>query len=890
MRRIDAIKNFLADHTHKDLANLYDECMECQVNVGRDNGERVEGDFKGKQWHGWTDGIQTWKSFRIPYKANSEPEYNKDTKINFDLSVHAEGIGMTGWDWENRVSKWVAFDFDSIVGHAVGLTDQEMQDIINRATEVDWVTIRKSTSGKGIHLYVYLDDVDTENHTEHAALARAILGQLSALTGFDFQSKVDCCGGNMWVWHRKMMGTDGLTLIKKGGILYDIPPNWRDHLNVVKGSRRKNLPQFIKDKSTLSDEEQMFLELTGQRCTIKLDEGHKKLIEYLKDKSAMWWWDNDHHMLVTHTYWLKKAHEDLVMEGIFKTISKGNDLDTQNCFCFPMKRGSWAVRRFTQGVQEEDSWDQDESGWTRCFLNRQPDLNIASRTYSGIEDEKGNFNFAQAELALHAAKALGTHIQLPNWISQRPTILKRHKDGRLIVEIDRDPIDKADEMSNWLPTKNGKWKRIFNSKVQDISEPENSQYDDFVRHLVTESGDDYGWGIRTDENWRTEPLQHIKLSLKSMGFAAKDADNILGNAILKCWTIVNRPFQPEYPGNRQWNRNAAQIRFTPSMNENLSYPTWLKVLNHCGAGLTTSILEDKWCQDNGIVNGADYLKCWIASLLQEPLEPLPYLFFYGPQNSGKSSLHEALSVLLTRGYIRADHAIENPSGFNGELENAIICVIEEINLSKSRVAYNRIKDWVTGKHINIRKMYHAPYHVPNSTHWIQCANDSSYCPVFPGDTRITMCYVDDLEEEIPKRKLFADLEKEAPDFVSALLHLELPRSVSRLNVPVIITGDKQMIQESNETHIQTFLRERTFPVSGEMVLVKELYSEFLEWLDPCEIHNWSKIKFGKEMPTNIIKGRRTEDGQWCYGNISLENKEPEKPKLKLSKGLLRYQE
>ncbi len=884
LKRIDAIKNYLIDHTHNDLSNLYNGSMECQVNVARGKGERVEGDFKGKQWHGWSDGIQTWKSFRIPFNANSNPTYDKDTQLNFDLAEHVEGIGMTGWDWEHKVSKWVAFDFDSIVGHNVGLTNQELEQVIEKAKLVEWVTIRKSTSGKGLHLYIYLDSIPTENHTEHAALARAILGQLSALTGFDFNSKVDCCGGNMWVWHRKMQGTDGLSIIKEGTTLYDVPVNWRDHLSVIKGARKKNLPQFIKDSD---EQEDLFLELTGQRNTIKLDSKHQQLITYLKEQEALWWWDNDHHMLVTHTWWLQKAFDDLGLDGIFKTVSKGTDLDTQNCFCFPLKNGSWAVRRFTQGVQEADSWDQDENGWTRCYFNKKPDLMIAARTYSGIEDEKGNFNFAQAEMAMRAASSVGTNVNLPVWASQRATILKRHNDGRLIIEIDREPTDKSEDMQGWLPTKQGKWKRIFSSKVQDISEPEVSQYDDFLRHLVTESGDDYGWGIKTEECWRTEPIQHIKLSLKSMGMAAKDADNILGNAILKCWTIVNRPFQPEYPGNRQWNRNAAQLRFKPSENEILKYPTWLTLLNHCGSGLTPAVLNDKWCQSNSIITGADYLKCWVASLFQEPLEPLPYLFFYGPQNSGKSSLHEALSLLLTKGYIRADHAIESPSGFNGELENAIVCVIEEINLSKSRTAYNRIKDWVTSKHLNIRKMYHSPYHVPNSTHWIQCANSSSYCPVFPGDTRITMCYVDEITAEIPKKELFARLENEAPDFITDLLHLEIPRSGGRLNIPVIITGEKEMVQASNETVIETFLREKTYNVPGEMVLFKDMYTAFLDWLEPTEHFNWNKIKFGKEMPTTVIKGRRMQDGQWCFGNISLEQIESTKPKLELLKGLLR---
>ena len=57
--RAEAVKAFLCFKTHFDLASLYNQNMECQVNVAQDNGERIEGEFKGKQWHGWqnTDKI-----------------------------------------------------------------------------------------------------------------------------------------------------------------------------------------------------------------------------------------------------------------------------------------------------------------------------------------------------------------------------------------------------------------------------------------------------------------------------------------------------------------------------------------------------------------------------------------------------------------------------------------------------------------------------------------------------------------------------------------------------------------------------------------------------------------------------------------------------------------
>src|SRR6185436_3706655 len=153
--RTQAIKNFLrntATEFNRDLAALYDEYLECQVNVAQDNGERVEGNYQGKGWHGWTDGVQTWKSFRIPYEAKSNPHYD-DPKMTFALEDHVEGIGLTGWNWKERKSIWVAYDFDSITGHKQGLTSEQLQEVLEKAKAISWVEIRRSTSGKGFHIY-----------------------------------------------------------------------------------------------------------------------------------------------------------------------------------------------------------------------------------------------------------------------------------------------------------------------------------------------------------------------------------------------------------------------------------------------------------------------------------------------------------------------------------------------------------------------------------------------------------------------------------------------------------------------------------------------------------------------------------------------------------------
>lgn len=864
--KTQAIKAFLTSHTQNDLAGLYNQNMECQVIVAQDNGERIEGEFHGVRWAGYTDGMTTWKPFRIPRKADSIPEYT-DTDMKFDLSIHAEAIGMTGWDWVNKVSRWVAFDFDSIRDHGVGLSDEELKNVQQSISDIPWVTVRHSTGGQGLHLYVMLNPVPTNNHTEHAALARAILAHMSALTGVAFQSKVDTCGGNMWVWHRKMRGTRGLTMIKQGDVLQSPPVNWQAHINVVNRKTKK-----VKHATQSVDTEQSLESLICQSHHVPLDEEHKGLIKYLEDNNLFFWWDADNYMLVTHVVHLKTAHVALNMKGIFETVSPATNLNEQNCFCFPMTRGAWSVRRFSPGTIEHPSWQQDSKGWTRCYFNRPADLRTAALANQGIEDPNGGFVFRSATEGKEAAMAVGAVIDTPPGMDGRGIIIRPHKDGnRIVVEVPREDHDQPDLLRGWL-AKGRKWIRVLNANLSTYnSEAEIIDFDDTVRHLVTIGDEDSGWVIKASNKWHDEPLTHVKAGLESTGLSTKEIKQIIGGSIFKPWRLVLVPFQPEYPGDRKWNRGAPQFCFVPSTSDDLSYPTWTSVLEHVGATLTPALSANQWALANGINTGADYLKCWIASVLQYPDQHLPYLFIYGmQQNTGKSMFHEAISLLFRPGYVRADHALINQTGFNAELEGAIVCVTEEIDLKKNEVAYARIKDWVNGHTIPIHKKTATPYQVPNTTHWIQCSNPREACPVFPGDTRITMVHVPNPHPNpVPKHILFEKLSKEAPDFLAELLRLEIPPPCDRLRIPVLETSDKVAAVEMNQNALEQFLADKCYYAPGKVVLLAEFYDKFIESLDPQERLNWgSKQSVSRKMPDKYAKGRITGSADWYWGNLS----------------------
>ena len=870
--QFETISKMLRALTHEDLASLYSENMECQVNVAADGGDLITGDYNGSKWRGWTDGLTTWKSFRIPYNANTEPNY-VPSEMKWDLALHAEGIGLTGWDWKNKVSKWVAFDFDAITGHSdkhsKKLSPEEIDRIQKIAESIPWVTIRRSTSGRGLHIYVFLSDIPTENHNEHAALARAILGKMSAISSFDFNSKVDNCGMVMWVWHRKMRGTNGLELLKQGVPLLDIPANWKDHYDVII-SKNKHIAPGLQGNE-IND-------IANQRHRFPLDEGHKKLIDYLDnpENNCFWWWDQDKHMLVTHTIHLKAAHTALGFRGTFDTISTHSS--EQNCFLFPLRNGSWVVKRYTPGVQEHVSWEQDGHGWTTCYLNQEPTFRQACRTFGGLEDPKGGFIFRDAESAIGAAGSLGVTIDTGTRQRGRDTKLKEHRDGRLICEIKHEQGDDGGEMRGWLLQKE-KWIRIYQPKIPltPNDDSQNQTYDDLVRHIVSLSGEDCGWTLQSDGVWRSEPLTHVKYVLASMGMRQDDITSVIGTSVSRCWTLVNKPFESEYPGNREWNRESAQLKFLPSKDVDcLKYPTWRKILNHIGQGLNDAVRFNGWCKANNITTGEDYLTLWIASLFQDPTQPLPYLFLCGDQNTGKSILHEALSLLLTKGYRRADAALINSSGFNAELEGSILCVVEETNLGEVKQAQNRIKDWVTSRELLIHAKGRTPYHIPNTTHWIQCGNQHFECPIFQGDTRITMIYVQHLDpvEMIPKKRIIPLLESEAPDFLAAILGIEIPESNDRLNVPVIETQDKGTIIALNQTSLDAFIAEKCRYEQGAILKFSDFYNSFTKSCDAEEATRWTKKRVASSIPPPYLKGRSRTDNQVMIANIAWKTARP----------------
>lgn len=837
------------------IANI--RTLELQLLVSPEGGSLVEG-----QRNTWTDGEETWQNIRIPKNPGNEA-YFKEYELSFLLERHWLALGTTGWDWINKRSLGLGFDFDSAKGHASGLEPAQLDEINQRACHLDYVEAHKSKSGHGVHLWIFFKDSPVvANHNEHAAIARALLGKMSADAEFDFQSRLDTCGSVLWTAHRDT-APSGFESIKRAERLLtseDIPSNWRDHLDVVTHKISKVRVLGINDDGTEVADDSLS-SMVAAKTKTTLDAQHKAIIEALELVTTAYWIP-DHHLLQTHTAALKQIHEQLGLRGFFDTLSSGTDLSKPNCFCIPEPDGVFKVYRFGKGTPEHQLWQQD-GGWTQCYYNRPPRLVDAAVAFGGIENT-GAYYFTDTKQAEDVVKALGAKLLLPdgNKYEGRPTILRRNKDGRLIVELEQWEGDT--NFKDWL-SKKKKWVKIFNINV-DINEQEDyTRFDAVIRSVKTVANIDAGWRINDKLCWVRHPSENVKHALKAID-QDTDISIAMGYAVLRQWTLVNIPFAEEYPGGRQWNLGAPQLKFKPT-DEEPYHPYWDRILTHCGSELNSHVSKLKWCKEWGIFSGKDYLTAWIACLIRYPFEPLPYLFLYGDQNQGKSILHEAITLLMTRGVEKADRALTNQNDFNGELANAVLAVVDEVNVTKAGSAvYEKIKDWTTSRYISIHSKGVQVYQQRNCLHFIQTANYRDHCPVFPGDTRIVVMYVPPLIEEIPKFKLLELLIAEAPHFMATLMHLPLPDSMTRLRLPVIETASKAQEAATNRTALDIFL-DTYYQVPGEKIEFGDFFLKFSTTLTSSEMAAWPRRRVQMAV-SNLFSVGSDEEGVLWIGNLS----------------------
>jgi len=834
------------------------------------------------------EGGEVFGPVRWPYNSRTEPNYS-DPPVKFSIPKRIQAIGTSWWDWRNKRSIGVGFDFDSLLDHNedVGISPEEIEKLDN--IDVPWLEVIRSTRGNGRHVYVWFKEPYpiANNHVEHSAVARSLIPLIAEHTGLNIDTNVDCKGLIMWIWHVNMTKENrGYELVKPATqhLTADhIPPNWRDHIEVTSGGRSKVRVKGwdANGEETKGDE---LDEMTQAVAEIPLDETHLKILEELEGTGHTALWVHDHHLWQGHAAGLKYVYDMMEekgtpLRGLFNTNSGDTDPGKPNVFMRPKPNGAFDVYRFGEGTTEDPLWDS-HGKWTHIAYNSPATLKqicLSSNGYEGT-DEKQGYLFDEVEdlqAALKLLKAENTN--LPDNIEGR-TLSLHTKGKQTVLTIEKKRKDEKKDFPRYVKTAKG-WEILLTDAIETPDEDiENemmwSELDDQFRALQVKAGRSYkfdSWALKNDESdWVEHPRENIKSYLSQ---TCPKVDPILGSAIFKAWTLVKHPFQPEYPGGRLWNRDGAQFRYEPielNEGEHPVHPTWNRVMEHCGRDLNEYIDDLPWCQDWNIRTGGDYLTAWIACMFQNPYGKLPYLFMYGPQNCGKSSFHEALEFLLTRGVAKADRALTSVGGFNSELEEAILAVIDEVDVARAgSAAYNKIKEWVTGTSISIHPKGGVVRDVLSTLHFVQVSNERSSLPVFPGDTRITAMSVSGLEEEIPRERLYVLLKEEGPHFMRTLMDYNVPEATGRLMLPIIETRGKLEAADNNIDSLTAFIEENCYEIPGVAIRLTEFQTRFFATLEPHVVEEWQKGRtLQSKLSEHYLLGRCPNLNQTIIGNFT----------------------
>ena len=713
---------------------------------------------------------------RLLIGYSSEPMH-QDGPIPYDPNL-IKLIGPTGWNSVDHQTEFIGLDFDQHDGgRSVDLTAEQIAQVDQWAAAIPYVAASTSKSGLGRRWIVRLaEPIPSATPDDHRRVADAIMAKLSADLGFDLRPYVCTYGGPMFLWARRPK-PGGLQLIKAAVEPLKLPDDWQ---TLAKPKLRNGM--------TDAQKRELDTELASNN--VQLDAAHRSIIATLE--SAGYHTEvieqGGKTIIRLHTAGLAIDHARNKRKGPFATNSAGNNPSEPNAYAFLLPHGGLAVYRYGN-APEADCWKTSAAGTRYIHYNVPLTFDATCDMCGGVFSAPGEYAFKCEieELMRH----LGIDFTMPNELKGKNTTVKK-KGEQLTVSVPGTP----DERDRW--TLDG-WKydrRKWTHYVRDYEESPAAvsmpKSDDHIRFTVSNKKGE-GWHFKDAKGeYVGVGLDAIKTWLRGQGFGKEQVEATCAYHQSYNWELVNIPFAGETPGNRVWNRDGAQFAFEP---EKGPCDYWYKVLAHCGRGLDDAVFNDPWCRRQNIMTGGDYLLWYVAKMFQDPRQRLPYLFIFGPQNVGKSTLPRACRMLMRdrRGAPDLSRVLRKDD-FNHKMFGAVLCELTEVDLSTNPQIRNTVKALIESDLLDIRGMYdrNSGDH-DNYTHWIHTSNYLHYCPILEGDTRIVVIQAVPFDgEEIPTAEMVSLLRAEAPAFLHRILNMRLPkRGDGRLYLPVLNTPAKE---------------------------------------------------------------------------------------------------
>ena len=852
-------------HNNQWLLDRYHTALETQIYVTPGTDEEAH----ETKSNCWSNGVHCWKQIRWPHNSDTNPNF-EDFVPQFPLLDYVESVGTTWYNWETGESEGVFFDIDSIVGHKSGLTEKELKRIIEKLSCVDYVTIIRSTSGLGYHVVVFFKKgkrPQIKNHGEHTLVAEVVLQKMSEDSDLDLRAKVDCFGQIGWFWSiRATPENQGFSMVKQAtrDLTADEIPDWTN----LPAKRMKMRPKVVAyNESGTEIEDNNILGYTDEVVVINKD--HMRIIHALEDTKFSFNPVEEHNLFHTHTAALREIHKKLSLKGPFQTVASGQGNEKPNCFIRPQNGGGFSVFRFGKGTPEHLLWDQ-MTLTTWCSYNQAiPPHKILMHMGAEFVSESKHYEFESKEELIEATKILGNQVPL-KLIENRHYALAVNGRG-LILKCFCEKDDSPGGCDGWQRVR-GFHKKVL-SRLEEVNVDSILSHVDRVIRYVVRQGEELGWSVKTEAGWIRCKGEAPAKRITRFNVGAQIAELYMYVANTNPWTLVNQPFEREYLPKRQWNKESAQLVIQCATKSG-PHPHWDLILNHIGQSWDEPLVDNSEMQKYGIHTGADYLKAWIACMIRYPEIPLPYIFLVGPENSGKSVLHEVLRKCIRNGVVHGGNAFSSNSGFNGEFEGRVLVTIDETDFSKFPGFIPRFKFWINCTEMQIHKKTMQPFDATNFIHVIQTANTVEACPLDYGDTRCAIGAVPIFEGiEIPKLGddgLIDRCVREFPNFLYTLGTMQLPPMTGRTRLPVITTEIKSEMLLSTEPDSLTFLKAMYHDVPGCYTKLSDAYVEYKKWcvtnnIKPTPLNDF-KLQVGYKYPVHQGPSGRA----FTIGNVSID--------------------
>ena len=449
------------------------------------------------------------------------------------------------------------------------------------------------------------------------------------------------------------------------------------------------------------------------------------------------------------------------------------------------KKGGIAIYRMEEEAETKD-W-RNVNGKVRIDYNTPVSYEEAVKA-TGKFDRRGHGilkDFAEF------TRLLGIDVPIPAILLGRE-ITARRDNTSLYITI---PGDKEEAVEGWH----------YNRKNWEFDLECLPDESTFAGDRIRQTTDKYAGKslvIWDNLDWKAYNLTAAKTYLQGCGLDKFQVARTIKDAMDNSFELVQVPFGPDHPGPRLWNRFGARYACEPVKGE---YPQIQMILDHCGRNLTPAVLADPWCQHNKVTTGGQYLKFWAARMFRYPDKRLPMLDFFSEiQNIGKSTFGRTVArgIKGTNGWCELRKEITRDD-FNDQMRGAVLCLLEEIDLSSNPGAYQLIKNLIDNPYLKLRGIYSPSETEVNYTHLIHTSNDRHFCPIYPNDTRIVMVKVDPFEgQELDWIETLCPIvDEQMPAFLYDLMNLELPKGNGRLYLPVLVTEDKRAAMEEKKAEM-----------------------------------------------------------------------------------------